>query len=146
MWAWDLGRMKPPKTPEQLAVAIESLLGSYVDEVHRAAQQAVDHAFSRATVRTRPARRAQGSGERAGSPSKRRSADDLAELCEKLYELVCARPGEGMAVFIEETGLPLRALQRPMSKLKAEGRVRSAGERNMMRYFPAVGRRTRSAD
>jgi hypothetical protein len=37
-------------------------------------------------------------------------------------------------------GETVQTLQRPMAKLKAEGRVRSVGERHLTRYFPAVGR------
>jgi hypothetical protein len=29
-------------------------------------------------------------------------------------------------------------LQKPMTKLRTDGRVRTVGERNMTRYFPAV--------
>ena len=51
-----------------------------------------------------------------------------------------------MAVLAEEVGLPLRNLQRPMSKLRAEGRVRCVGERGLARYFPAAGRRLKNAE
>ena len=144
--AWELQDMTSPKTPEQLAGAIESLVASYIDEVRRSAQEAVDRSLSRAPTKTRPARRGPGGDAEMGHPARRRSAEELGELCEALYESVCARPGEAMSVFADEAGLPVRALRRPMSKLKREGRVRSVGERNMTRYFPAVGRRSRSSD
>jgi hypothetical protein len=40
----------------------------------------------------------------------------------------------------EDMGASTGTLQRPMTKLRAEGRVRSVGERHLMRYFPAVVR------
>jgi len=50
-----------------------------------------------------------------------------------------------MAAFANEVGVEVRQLQRPMSKLKADGRIRSVGQRNTTRYFPAVARAARSA-
>lgn len=49
-----------------------------------------------------------------------------------------------MTVFSEELGQSVRSLQRPMSKLRTEGRVRCVGERNMARYFPDAGQRSKS--
>jgi len=51
---------------------------------------------------------------------------------------VRARPGESMTTLAEEMGMPMSALQRPMAKLRTEGRVRSVGQRHLTRYFPAV--------
>jgi predicted transcriptional regulator len=76
----------------------------------------------------------------AQDPSVRRSGAELSELRDKLCERVHARPGETMVVLADDLGVPVRALYRAMAKLKLEGRVRSAGRRNMMRYFPAVAR------
>jgi hypothetical protein len=50
-----------------------------------------------------------------------------------------------MAVFADEIGCAARDLQRPMAKLKAQGRIRSVGQRSLTRYFPAVTRASKSA-
>jgi hypothetical protein len=135
-----------PKNPQQLAHAIEALVASYVDEMRRVAHGALDQAFAGRSASTRRAPRSRaGDQPEEADGAKRRSSAELAEVRELLYELVCARPGEAMPVFAEEIGLPLRALQRPMSKLKAEGRVRCVGERNLARYFPGLERRPRNA-
>jgi hypothetical protein len=47
-------------------------------------------------------------------------------------------------MFADELGCTVRDLQRPMAKLKAQGRIRCAGQRNLMRYFPAVTRAAKS--
>lgn len=73
----------------------------------------------------------------------RRTAEEIAELGEQLYELVCAHPGESMTLFAEQMGMRAGDLHVPMSKLKVAGRVRSVGQRSLTRYFPAVGRRTK---
>jgi hypothetical protein len=134
--------MKTPSTPEQLANAIESLVASYVDEVRQVAQQALARALCRPAAGHRPSK---GSAARTPIPkraTKRRTAAELDKACEQLCALVQARPGESIVRLAEEVGEPTGALQRPMAKLRAEGRVRSVGERHLTRYFPAVVRAT----
>lgn len=132
--------MKSPSTPEQLANAIESLVASYIDEVRQAAQQALERSLSRAVQARRSVKSA---AHRPPSPrlaTKRRTAAELDETCENLCALVRARPGESVITLAEDMGVSAGTLQRPMTKLRAEGRVRSVGERHLMRYFPAVVR------
>jgi DNA-binding NtrC family response regulator len=143
IFACESVTMTSPKTPQQLANAIEAMVASYVDEVRRSVQQAVERSWSRPVVSTRTAKR-RTAGSQQSSTTKRRSAVMLDELCERLHECVCARPGESMAAFADEVGVAVRDLQRPMARLKSEGRVRSAGQRSMMRYFPAVARASKS--
>lgn len=137
--------MATPRNPHELASAIESLIGSYLDEAHRAAQQAVEASLSRRRENVRGSR---GKAERAAPPtssSKRRTAAELTGVSEQLYALVCAHPGEAMAVFAEELGVAAQSLHRPMARLKAEGRVRTVGQRHLTRYYPAMVRATASA-
>ena len=133
---------KTPTTPDQLSRAIELLVGSYVDEARRVAHVALARALSSTSSATRGRRRPQR--EQAPPPGRRRSPAELGDVKERLYAVVCSRAGESMTVFAEELSLPLRSLQRPMSKLRAEGKVRCVGERNRACYFPALGRRTKS--
>ena len=129
-----------PKTPEQLAHSIEELVSTFVAETRRAVAETVDRSLSVTSTKRSPSR---GRGPRR--TGKRRSAEDLSKLCDTLYTLVCAQPGESMTVFSDEIGLSVRDLHRPMSKLKDDGRIRSVGERYMARYFPAVSARSREA-
>jgi len=136
--------MKTPGTPEQLADAIESLVASYMDEVRLAAQRAVERSLARGAVSRSPSKApSKGSEARRSAPSSRtarRSRTELDEACEQLCKLVRARPGESMITLAGEMGMPMSTLQRPMAKLRADGRVRSVGERHLTRYFPAVVR------
>jgi predicted O-methyltransferase YrrM len=132
--------MRSPSTHEQLANAIEALVASYLDEIHQAAQQAIERSLSRSVQAQRSAK---STVRRPPSPrlaTKRRTAAELDETCEKLCALVRARPGESIVTLGEAMGASAGTLQRPMAKLRAEGRVRSVGERHLMRYFPAVVR------
>lgn len=141
-----MASQKTPKTPDELALAIEILVAAYVDDARRAVQVALDDAFARARPPTAraPLGRQREQHPETTSTAKRRSAAEIAEVKERLYSVVCTRAGESMTVFAEELGLPLRSLELPMSKLRAEGKVRCVGERNMARYFPALGRRSKS--
>ena len=132
--------MRSPSTPEQLANAVESLVASYIDEVRQAAQQAIERSLSRSVQAQRSAK---STVHRPASPrlaTKRRTAAELDETCEKLCALVRARPGESIVTLAQDMGASAGTLQRPMAKLRTEGRVRSVGERHLMRYFPAVVR------
>ena len=66
----------------------------------------------------------------------RRGAEDLAALAERLYEAICACPGETMTTISARVGETAIALNLPMLQLKKAGRIRSAGERSFTRYFP----------
>jgi hypothetical protein len=136
--------MTSPKTPQQLADAIETVVASYLDEVRRTVQHAVERSLSSAAATTRPGKSRVDRSTQQRSAKTRRSAGALDELCDKLYQCVCARPGESSAMFADELGCTVRDLQRPMAKLKAQGRIRCAGQRNLMRYFPAVTRAAKS--
>lgn len=69
----------------------------------------------------------------------RRTPAQVAELGERFYEVLCAHPGETMAVLAAKIGSTPRELQRPVTLLKRAGRVRSVGQRQATRYFPMVG-------
>lgn len=131
------------RTPEQLATAIESLVASYLDEVRHVAQEALQRSLYGQTVARRASKDKSDRSPAAPKPeTKRRTAAQLDATCEQLCELVRARPGESIVTLAEKMGVPASALQRPMAKLRVESRVRTVGQRHLMRYFPAVVRAT----
>lgn len=137
--------MTSPKNPEQLADAIEALVASYIDEVRSVAQQAIDRTLSFPKASRSASKRKGVLPAQQHRPARRRGVEELDGLCDRLYELVRARPGVSMAVLADEVGEQAGRLRRPMTRLKAEGRVRSVGQRHAMRYFPAVVRPSQSA-
>lgn len=126
--------MISPKTPQELAQAIEALVASYLVEARRIARLALDESFARTRGSAPVAKRAQPVRAR----QSRRGAAVMAELREKLFAQVSAQPGETMPVYAAALGVPVRSLTRPMSKLRRDGQVRCVGERNRARYFPLV--------
>lgn len=136
--------MAPPKTNQELADHLETIVSQYIAEAHRSAQQALERAFASASTTSRKTARPSTARPTTRRPSKRRPAKELGELAEQLVELVRAQPGESMTTFAAELELPVRDLHRPMMQLKRDGRVRSIGERQHTRYFPTAAAKSRA--
>lgn len=117
------------KTAGVLQEQVERLVREHLAEQRRLALSAVERAFAVATLGSRPSTTRARSGGR-------RSTQEMSEVSERLYEAVCAHPGETIVVIGAQLGLPARALSRPMAHLRSSGRVRTAGQRHLTRYFP----------
>jgi cytochrome c5 len=115
---------------DQLEKQIEQLIREHIAECRRRAAAAVERSFASAAKKPdRTARVARVAG-------RRRAADELQGLGERLYSAMCANPGATMATYAPVVGASTQELNRPAQLLKRAGRVRSVGERNAMRYFP----------
>lgn len=128
--------MTTTRNIEELCERIEQLVQEHIAASRRAAQEAVERAFSASVVEPiaiRTVRRARPAG---GGKSKRRQPVEIRALSERLYEAVCAKPGETMSVLREDVGASARDLHRPMTLLKRSGCVRSVGSQHHTRYFP----------
>lgn len=136
--------MNTPKTPEELTAQIEQAVHGYLAEVRRAAEDAVSRAFAGPGAVGRKAR-ASGRSSATTTSGPRRSAQEMAELQDKLEQMIAAQPGESMTTFAEKLQMTVRELNRPMRLLKRAGRIRTVGERHLTRYFPAAGRRSSAA-
>ncbi len=134
--------MNTPKSTEALTKQIEQLVAQYVAESRRAVRDAVERAFggSSSTTSSRGSKEVAVKKVSRKSCERRRPPEEVAQLGERLLDLVRARPGESMVVFATELELTVRALQLPMALLKNDGRVRSVGQKQQMRYFPALGK------
>ena len=135
----------PPRTPEQLAQAIEDLIASYLDQGRQAALKALERSIPSGAGGRAKSSGATKARDELPAGGRRRPPAEIATVAERLYEVVRAQPGESMSRFAEQLGIQARDLHRPMLKLKSEGRVRSVGQRHLTRYFPAVGRRSRDS-
>jgi len=119
---------------QKIESAVESLVREHLAALEATATDAVRAGFRRAAAsggkrgRTAiPRRRRQG---------RRRTREEIVALEERLYEAICAHPGETMAVIAEAVGASARELNRPATVLRRTGRVRSVGQRQYTRYFP----------
>ncbi len=123
----------PKFDTDQLTQKIEEVVLEHLAATERAATEAITRAF--ATRRPSAARPASTPSERT-STRRRRSASELSALCEQLCHAVNEAPGETMAVLARGLGHPPRELNRPMDRLRQQGRVRSAGQKSLTRYYP----------
>ncbi len=80
--------------------------------------------------------------KRCASPAPRRSPEELQALDERFLSAVDAAPGETMATLAAKLGLRAKDLERPVLRLKREGRVKTVGERNRTRYYALTPRST----
>ena len=126
------------KTPEQLARAIETLVGCYIDEVRTFAVGAIERSLRRPTPAGKSRRPTVTRGAELQPQTNRRTPEQVGELAEQLEQLICSEPGRSMAALSEQLGQPASLLQRPMTSLAAAGRVRKVGQRNMTRYYPSL--------
>ncbi|WNZ65471.1 winged helix-turn-helix domain-containing protein [Myxococcus sp. MxC21-1] len=116
------------KTSATQEAKIERLVREHLVAQQLLVKAAVERAFAARTASPDVATQRRRTGVR-------RPSSAVADLAERLLEAVQACPGETMAVLGTRMGERARALHRPMMRLKQEGRVRSAGERNATRYF-----------
>lgn len=131
-------RMTTPKSPEQLTAQIKAIVDNYLRESESAAVEAVIAAFSMSSsAQNKPVKTKPVSSARPRKNRWRRS-EQLAELTEKLDAAIATQPGESMTLFAAQLGVSVRELHGPMTKLKKANRIRSVGERNRTRYFPAI--------
>jgi len=85
-------------------------------------------------------------GPRKGGRKKRqqpacgkRPPTEILALMERLYEEICASPGESMGVLSGKLEQGAGALSFPVRRLVDAGRVKKTGSRQHTRYYP-VGR------
>jgi hypothetical protein len=128
---------------QALADRIERLVQEHIAASRKSAEEAVERAFASAAGARRVGAARQVANRSGGG--KRRAAAEVAEVGERLYRAVCAKPGAGMTVLAAALGATARELHRPMTLLKRAGRVRSAGVRHLTRYFPTTNDATAAA-
>ena len=122
------------KSIEQLQSEIEKLVRAHLAAQKAAATAAVERAFAFAVTSTPRVQTPSPSSTQGWG--RRRPPTEVAGIAERLFKAVVAHPGETMAVIAADVGDTALALSRPMHHLKTAGRVRSAGQRHLTRYFP----------
>jgi prophage DNA circulation protein len=131
--------MTNPTNSQDLCNQIEHLVQAYIAATRAAAQAAMERGFAMLPAMKLKAQRAPEVRRQANDEARRgvrRASAEVEALCERLYEVVCKMPGETMTVLAPEVGATSRELNRPMTRLKSAGRVRSVGTKHATRYFP----------
>lgn len=88
-----------------LSEQIERLVREYIAACRDAARQAMDRGFASANAQPGPV-------VKSRRVLARRASTEVVALAERLYEAVCARPGEMMTVLAPSLGASPRELPR----------------------------------
>lgn len=120
---------------DELCRNIEVLVQQHIRACQREVAAVVERAFHAATV-TPSAPEPKAKRARPRQSGARRSSNQVHELGERFYELLCSKPGAAMTVYCADLGVTPRELHRPVAILKRAKLVRSVGERRATKYFP----------
>ena len=128
-------------TEEQIRQRIEAFVRDLQDLLVEAARESVVAALGgaveparRRTRRAAPTRTAK-KGRKAGGRRVRRSAEQLAEVQEKVIAVLSKKPGLTSEEIQETLGLEKRELQRPLTLLREERRIKTKGQKRGMKYY-----------
>ena len=130
--------MRARTSSESFEGRIEQLVREQMAAVRARAEAAVARGFGEPAGGTTkpgvpPAKR---SARRPAS--RRRTTEEVEDLAERLCAAVHAQPGETMLGLAPAVGTTPSELSVPVDRLRQQGRVRTVGQRQHTRYFPAV--------
>lgn len=128
---------------------IEQQVGIFVHNVSALVRQAAIEALEQAIVvptpRAEKPKQQHKRGKKGNGGGKRRverktapprDPAELSALTERLYQAIASHPGETMEVLAPAVGCPSLELRVSIGHLVERGRVKKAGQRRSMRYFP----------
>jgi len=118
----------------QLNDIIDSAVAQMKTICHAALVAGADRGFG-ADATPRRATAPSSAGTRVLAP--RRTHGQIAELAERLLEAIREEPGQTMSALAPKLDVPTAQLQVPAAYLKKTGKLKTAGQRNFRRYFPA---------
>lgn len=131
-------------TEEQIRQRIEAFVRDLQALLVEAARESVVAALGgavsssgRRTRRAAAAPRAAKRGRKAGRRRVRRSAEQLAEVQEKVIAVLNKNPGLTSEEIQATLGLEKRELQRPLTLLRNERRIKTKGQKRGMKYYVA---------
>lgn len=127
--------MTTSMSAQELGQQIEQLVENYIAAGRLVATEAMERAFESARLPRRRTRSPRAARRRI---SAKRPLEEMADLSERLYEAICANPGDTMRVLAPVVGARSSALHVPTMRLKRAGRIRTVGQRSLTRYFPMV--------
>ena len=125
---------------DDLCRSIEHVINQHLQACQQQVTAVVARTFRTATVTTTESKpkpktkTAKAKPKRESGP--RRTPEQIHELGERFYDLLCSKPGAAMTVYCAELGVTPRELHRPVAILKRAKLVRSVGERQATKYFP----------
>lgn len=145
----DVGGMRANTSTEIFEERIEQLVREQIAAIRARAQAAVARGLGALAVPASvPASKDLAPQAKRSSPrpaSRRRTAQQVADLAERLCAAVHAQPGETMRQLAPQVGATPSALSIAVERLRSQGRLRTVGHRQFTRYFPTAPARRPSS-
>jgi hypothetical protein len=123
---------------QDLEQRIEALVREHIATSRSAAAAAVVRAFAETADTPEASRARTSSATKPRQPARRRSAGEIAELAERLCAAVHETPGATMTTLAPRVGATAQKLSVAAGRLRRAGRVRTVGQRQHTKYFPAA--------
>ena len=130
--------MRARTSTENFEERIEQLVREHITAIRGRAEAAVARGFAESAMRTSKSTAPQTKLSARRQRSRRRTAEELADLAERLCAAVHAQPGETMLRLAPQVGATPRQLSVVVTHLRSQMRVRTVGQHQYTRYFPTV--------
>ena len=114
---------------------MEQLVREHIAAIRARAEAAMARGFGEAAARAPKEDTPQKPSARRPA-SQRRTAQQVADLAERLCAAVHAQPGETMRQLAPQVGATPSELSIAVERLRSQGRMRTVGQRQQTRYFP----------
>lgn len=130
--------MKAKTSTETFEQRLEQLVREHIAAIRAQAEAALARGFAELPVRA-PAPAASLPKLSPHRPaSRRRTSEQVAELAQRLCAAVHAAPGQTMLHLAPQVGATPAELSVAVAHLRRQGRLRTVGQRQYTRYFPAA--------
>lgn len=134
----DVGGMRAKTSIEILEERIEQLVREHIAAIGARAQAAVVRGLGALAVSASKDLAPQAKLSPRRAASRRRTAQEVADLAERLCAAVHAQPGETMRHLAPQVGATPSELSIAVERLRSQGRLRTVGHRQFTRYFPTA--------
>lgn len=128
---------------------IQKAVDRFVEEIQQIVADEARETLMSILGGEQPTRRASApkrGGTRASTPAAapsrkkgkrvRRSAEDLVAVQEKIVAVLKKQPGVNSEELQDALGMSKQDVQRPLTLLREEGKVKTEGQKRAMRYYP----------
>jgi len=123
-------------TDQSFRTRIETIVEQLLATSHAAAIAAIDQAFDRGKIPSKSKSVPSPKKNKTRTTVAYRTPKEMAEICERLLEMIRDQPGQGVAVLAPQLGMQTADLKTPLARLRQAGKIRSVGQRQFTRYFP----------
>lgn len=127
---------------EEIEFAVTQLLNASQSAAHAI----IDEAFNENGKSKRRCPTKRSKRDKSRNVGRHRNSAEIDKLGERFIEMVVEEPGQTMGVLAPKCEATARELYTPIIKLKAKGKIKTVGHRQLTRYFPVVDAKETAGD